>query len=38
VFGDSEAGVDPKCSATAPPDADMSSLLPEDKLNALFKQ
>jgi ribose transport system substrate-binding protein len=38
VFGDSEAGIDPKCSATAPPDADMSSLLPEDKLNALFKQ
>lgn len=38
VFGDSEAGIDPKCSATAPPDADMSSLLPADKLNALFKQ
>jgi ribose transport system substrate-binding protein len=38
VFGDSEAGIDPKCSDTAPPDADMSSLLPADKLNALFKQ
>jgi ribose transport system substrate-binding protein len=27
-----------KCSDTAPPDADLSSLLPEDKLNALFQQ
>lgn len=38
VYGDSETGVDPKCSDTAPPDADLSSLLPEDKLNALFQQ
>lgn len=38
VFGDSETGVDPKCSETAPPDADLSSLLPDDKLNALFQQ
>jgi ribose transport system substrate-binding protein len=38
VYGDSETGVDPKCSETAPPDADLSSLLPEDKLNALFQQ
>lgn len=38
VFADSETGVDPKCSDVAPPDADMSSLLPEDKLNALFQQ
>ena len=38
VFGDSVAGIDPKCSDTAPPDADMSSLLPADKLQALFKK
>lgn len=38
VYADSEAGVDPKCDETAPPDADLSSLLPADKLNALFQQ
>lgn len=38
VYADSETGVDSKCSETAPPDADLSSLLPEDKLNALFQQ
>jgi ribose transport system substrate-binding protein len=38
TFADSEAGLDSKCSETAPPDADMSSLLPADKLNALFQQ
>jgi ribose transport system substrate-binding protein len=38
VYADSEAGIDPKCSETAPPDADLSSLLPADKLNALFQQ
>lgn len=37
VFADSTAGVKPKCSETAPPDADMSSLLPPEKLEALFK-
>lgn len=38
VYADSVTGVMPKCSDTAPPDADLSSLLPEDKLNALFQQ
>lgn len=38
VYADTEAGVEAKCSDTAPPDADLSSLLPEDKLNALFQQ
>ncbi|MCP2138616.1 ribose transport system substrate-binding protein [Rhizobium sp. SLBN-94] len=37
VFADSTANVKPKCSETAPPDADMSSLLPPEKLEALFK-
>ncbi len=37
VFADSTADVKPKCSETAPPDADMSSLLPPEKLEALFK-
>jgi ribose transport system substrate-binding protein len=38
VYADSEAGIDPKCDPNAPPDADLSSLLPVDKLNALFQQ
>lgn len=38
VYADSVTGVMPKCSDTAPPDADLSSLLSEDKLNALFQQ
>jgi ribose transport system substrate-binding protein len=38
VYADTEAGIEAKCSDTAPPDADLSSLLPEDKLNALFQQ
>jgi ribose transport system substrate-binding protein len=38
VYADTETGVAAKCSDTAPPDADLSSLLPEDKLNALFQQ
>lgn len=38
VYADSVNNVVPKCSDTAPPDADLSSLLPEDKLNALFQQ
>jgi ribose transport system substrate-binding protein len=38
VYVDSETGMDPKCDPAAPPDADLSSLLPADKLNALFKK
>ncbi|MGG7565515.1 substrate-binding domain-containing protein [Rhodovulum sp. DZ06] len=38
VYADSTTGVMPKCSDTAPPDADLSSLMPEEKLNALFNQ
>jgi ribose transport system substrate-binding protein len=34
---DSAKGMEPKCDLTAPPDADLSSALPADKLNALFK-
>ncbi|TPL21161.1 substrate-binding domain-containing protein [Mesorhizobium sp. B2-4-9] len=38
VYADSEHGIAPKCVPGAPPDADFSSLLPADQLNALFKQ
>ena len=38
VYADSTAGIDPKCDETAPPDADLSSLLPPEKLHALFEQ
>ncbi|MGR3376560.1 substrate-binding domain-containing protein [Salipiger abyssi] len=38
VYADSTTDTMPKCSDTAPPDADLSSLLPEDKLQALFAQ
>jgi ribose transport system substrate-binding protein len=38
VYADSEAGIDPKCDPNAPPDADLSSLLPEAKLHALFSK
>lgn len=38
VYADSEGGKDPKCATGAPPDADLSSGLPEDQLNALFNQ
>jgi ribose transport system substrate-binding protein len=34
---DSTKAMDPKCDASAPPDADLSSALPSEKLNALFK-
>jgi ribose transport system substrate-binding protein len=34
---DSAKSMDPKCDPAAPPDADLSSALPGDKLNALFK-
>ncbi|MGO4395094.1 substrate-binding domain-containing protein [Variovorax sp. M-6] len=38
LYIDSAKGLDPKCDPTAPPDADLSSGLPTDKLNALFKK
>lgn len=38
VYADSEHDIAPKCVPGAPPDADFSSLLPADQLNALFKQ
>lgn len=38
IYADSTTDILPKCSDTAPPDADLSSLLPEEKLNALFAQ
>lgn len=38
TFADSTDGIKPKCSDTAPPDADMSSLLPAATLSALFNQ
>lgn len=34
---DSAKNMDPKCDPTAPPDADLSSALPPDALNALFR-
>lgn len=36
IFADSLTGVDPKCDPNAPPDADLSTSLPEDKLMKLF--
>lgn len=36
AFADSFAGLDPRCDPNAPPDADLSSALPEDKLQAIF--
>lgn len=38
VYADSESGVDPKCDPNAPPDADLSSGLPQETLNALFNK
>lgn len=38
VYIDSAKGLDPKCDASAPPDADLSSSLPSDKLQALFRR
>lgn len=38
LYADSATGVDPKCSELAPPDADLSSLLSSDKLQAIFKR
>jgi ribose transport system substrate-binding protein len=37
-YVDSAKGLDPKCDPTAPPDADLSSALPPEKLKAVFKQ
>jgi len=38
VYADSAKNLDPKCDAAAPPDADLSSGLAADKLNALYKK
>jgi len=38
LYIDSAKGLDPKCDAAAPPDADLSSGLPPEKLHALFKK
>lgn len=38
LYVDSAKGLDPKCDAAAPPDADLSSSLPTEKLNALFRK
>ncbi|MBB3571166.1 substrate-binding domain-containing protein [Rhizobium sp. BK491] len=35
-FADSEQGKDPACNKDLPPDADLGSSLPQDKLKALF--
>jgi ribose transport system substrate-binding protein len=37
-YADSAKGLDPKCDAGAPPDADLSSALSPDKLKAGFQQ
>ena len=37
-YADSAKGLDPKCDAGAPPDADLSSALSPDKLKAVFQQ
>lgn len=38
VYADSETGMDPQCDPKAPLDADFTSGLSRDKLNAVFKQ
>lgn len=38
AYADSAKGLDPKCDPTAPPDADLSSALPPEKLKAVFEQ
>ena len=38
VYADSLKGIDPKCDPTAPPDADLSSFLPSEKLDAILKR
>ncbi|MFM0336965.1 substrate-binding domain-containing protein [Paraburkholderia fungorum] len=37
-FADSAKGLDPRCDPTAPPDADLSSPLPPEKLKAVLQQ
>jgi ribose transport system substrate-binding protein len=36
-YADSAKGLDPKCDAAAPPDADLTSALPPQKLKAVFE-
>lgn len=38
VYADSQAGIDPKCDPSLPPDADMSGQLSDAKLKELLKQ
>jgi ribose transport system substrate-binding protein len=38
AYADSAKGLDPKCDPNAPPDADLSSALPPEKLKAVFEQ
>ena len=38
VYADSEAAIDPKCDPNAPPDADLSSGLPQETLSKLFNK
>jgi ribose transport system substrate-binding protein len=38
AYADSAKGLDPKCDPSAPPDADLSSALPPEKLKAVFEQ
>ena len=38
AYADSARGLDPKCDPGAPPDADLSSALPPEKLKAVFEQ
>ncbi len=37
-YADSAKGLDPKCDPTAPPDADLTSALPPEKLKAVFER
>jgi len=37
-YADSSKGLDPKCDPTAPPDADLTSALPPEKLKAVFER
>jgi ribose transport system substrate-binding protein len=38
AYADSAKGLDPKCDPMAPPDADLSSALPPEKLKVVFDQ
>ena len=38
AYADSAKGLDPKCDPSVPPDADLSSALPPEKLKAVFEQ